>query len=56
MKNNKLIKITYYVSGETSIVEVSTLTDHSLEFYMEQYQRNREPFKWEIVEDKTKQR
>jgi len=52
LKNNKLIKITYHVSGETSIIEVSTLTQSSLEFYMEQYQRNREAFKWELVKNK----
>jgi hypothetical protein len=52
LKNSKLIKITYYVSGETSIIEVEALTESSLEFYMEQYQRNREAFKWEIVENK----
>jgi len=36
------------------MIEVPTLTQHSLEFYMEQYQRNREAFKWEIVEDNKK--
>lgn len=54
LKNSKSIKITYYGSGEISMIEVPTLTQHSLEFYMEQYQRNREAFKWEIVEDNKK--
>lgn len=52
MKNKKTIKIKYHASGKTSVIEVDTLTEYALEFYMEQYQRNREAFKWEIVEDK----
>jgi hypothetical protein len=40
------IKITYIESGK---IEVITISTDDLNWSMEQYQRNRKPFKWELL-------
>ena len=49
-KNNRyLVEITYV---ESSNKEVTTLKTDDLAWSMNQYQRNRKPFTWEIVDEK----
>ena len=48
-KKEYLIEITYHESGNK---EVERLTTDDLAWSMNQYQRNRKPFTWEIVEEK----
>ena len=43
------IEITYFKTGESSTIEIPKTSDVS--FYMEQYQRNREALKWEIIKE-----
>jgi len=40
------IKITEISSGKVEEMQIKT---DRLEWFMEQYQRNRNPFKWEII-------
>ena len=50
MENNRyLVEITYV---ESSNKEVTTLKTDDLAWSMNQYQRNRLPFTWEILDDK----
>ena len=44
--NSNRVKITYIDSGEVEFKRFSK--DRSVEWYMDQYQRNREPLKWKI--------
>jgi len=46
-----LIEITYHESGNS---EVTTLKTDDLAWSMNQYQRNRLPFTWEILDVKEK--
>tara|TARA_R100001244_G_scaffold132049_1_gene106844 strand:- start:791 stop:946 length:156 start_codon:yes stop_codon:yes gene_type:complete len=46
-----LFKIEYYHNGETEKVEIDT--DRGAEWTMEQYQRNRQPLKWELIKQTT---
>ena len=48
-KKKHLIEITYNESGES---EVITLNTDDLAWSMNQYQRNRLPFTWELLEVK----
>ena len=48
-KKEYLIEITYHESGDK---EVTTLKTDDLAWSMVQYQRNRLPFTWEILDDK----
>ena len=48
-KKEYLIEITYHESGDK---EVTTLKTDDLAWSMNQYQRNRLPFTWEILDDK----
>tara|TARA_Y100000592_G_scaffold93403_1_gene156554 strand:- start:187 stop:483 length:297 start_codon:yes stop_codon:yes gene_type:complete len=48
-KKEYLIEITYHESGDK---EVTTLNTDDLAWSMNQYQRNRLPFTWEILDDK----
>ena len=48
-KKEHLIEITYNESGDS---EVITLKTDDLAWSMNQYQRNRLPFTWEILDDK----
>jgi len=47
-KKKYLVEITYSESGNT---EVETLKTDDLAWSMNQYQRNRLPFTWEILDD-----
>ena len=47
-KRKYLIEITYSESGNN---EVETITTDDLAWSMNQYQRNRLPFTWEILDD-----
>jgi hypothetical protein len=47
MKTYK-IKITYLTQNDVQ-AEIIELTTDNIQWSMEQYQRNREPLKWEIV-------
>jgi hypothetical protein len=49
MENRKtyLIEVMYY---DTHNTEVVTLTTDNIKWSMEQYQRNRKPFDWEILD------
>jgi len=47
-KKEYLVEITYSESGNS---EVTTLKTDDLAWSMNQYQRNRLPFTWEIVDD-----
>ena len=47
-KKKHLIEITYHESGNQ---EVITLNTDDLAWSMNQYQRNRLPFTWEILDD-----
>ena len=50
MENNRyIVEITYV---ESSNKEVTTLKTDDLAWSMNQYQRNRKPFTWEILDDK----
>jgi hypothetical protein len=50
MENNRyLVEITYV---ESSNKEVTTLKTDDLAWSMNQYQRNRKPFTWEMLEEK----
>ena len=44
--NSNLVKITYLNSG--NVEEKRFSKDRPVEWYMDQYQRNREPLKWKI--------
>ena len=44
--NSNLVKITYLNTGK--IEEKRFLKDRPIEWYMDEYQRNREPLKWKI--------
>ena len=44
--NSNLVKITYLNSG--NVEEKRFSKDRPIEWYMDQYQRNREPLKWKI--------
>ena len=46
-KKTYLIEVMYY---DTHNTEVVTLTPHDIKWSMEQYQRNRKPFDWEILD------
>tara|TARA_B100000700_G_C14378740_1_gene549369 strand:- start:213 stop:509 length:297 start_codon:yes stop_codon:yes gene_type:complete len=48
-KKKHLVEITYIESGNQ---EVITLNTDDLAWSMNQYQRNRLPFTWEILDDK----
>jgi hypothetical protein len=48
-KKEYLVEITYSESGNS---EVTTLKTDDLAWSMNQYQRNRLPFTWEIVDEK----
>ena len=48
-KKEYLLEITYSESGDK---EVERLTTDDLAWSMNQYQRNRKPFTWEIVDEK----
>jgi len=48
-KKEYLIEITYHESGNK---EVERLTTDDLAWSMNQYQRNRLPFTWEMIEEK----
>tara|TARA_B100000795_G_C22482123_1_gene317037 strand:- start:234 stop:458 length:225 start_codon:yes stop_codon:yes gene_type:complete len=48
-KQKHKVEITYLNSGDT---KVTTLTTDDLAWSMNQYQRNRLPFTWEILDDK----
>ena len=48
-KKKHLIEITYHESGNK---EVERITTDDLSWSMNQYQRNRLPLTWEIVEEK----
>ena len=48
-KKEYLVEITYHESGYK---EVTTLKTDDLAWSMKQYQRNRLPFTWEILDDK----
>ena len=48
-KKEYLVEITYHESGDK---EVTTLKTDDLAWSMNQYQRNRLPFTWEILDDK----
>ena len=48
-KKEYLIEITYHESGNK---EVTTLKTDDLAWSMNQYQRNRLPLTWEILDDK----
>ena len=48
-KREYLVEITYHESGDK---EVTTLKTDDLAWSMNQYQRNRLPFTWEILDDK----
>jgi len=48
-KREYLVEITYSQSGDK---EVTTLKTDDLAWSMNQYQRNRLPFTWEILDDK----
>ena len=50
-KKEYLIEITYHESGNS---EVTTLKTDDLAWSMNQYQRNRKPFTWEILDVKEK--
>mgnify|MGYP003138950607 FL=1 len=50
-KKEYLIEITYHESGNS---EVTTLKTDDLAWSMNQYQRNRLPFTWEILDVKEK--
>jgi hypothetical protein len=43
-----IIKITFIESG---ISELITITTDDLKWSMSEYQRNRKPFKWEIINE-----
>ncbi len=45
-ENSNLVKITYISSGEVEFKRFSK--DRSIEWYMDQFMRNREPLKWKI--------
>ena len=49
MKEKHLVEITYSESGDSEVV---TLKTDDLAWSMVQYQRNRLPFTWEILDDK----
>jgi hypothetical protein len=44
--NSSLVKITYIDTGEVEMKRFSN--DRPIEWYMDQYQRNRGPLKWKI--------
>jgi len=48
-KKEYLVEITYSESGNS---EVTTLKTDDLAWSMNQYQRNRKPFTWEMLEEK----
>ena len=48
-KKEYLIEITYHESGNS---EVTTLKTDDLAWSMNQYQRNRLPFTWEMLDEK----
>ena len=48
-KKKHLIEITYHESGNK---EVITLNTDDLAWSMNQYQRNRQPFTWELLDVK----
>jgi|TARA_B100001094_G_scaffold22744_1_gene19225 hypothetical protein len=48
-KKEYLVEITYHESGDS---EVTTLKTDDLAWSMNQYQRNRKPFTWEMLEEK----
>ena len=48
-KKEYLIEITYHESGNK---EVERLTTDDLAWSMNQYQRNRKPFTWEMIDEK----
>ena len=49
-KHKYKIAISYINSSEDEIqMELIDLTTSDIEFSMEQYSRNRNPFKWEII-------
>ena len=48
-KKKHLIEITYHESGNQ---EVITLNTDDLAWSMNQYQRNRQPFTWELLDVK----
>ena len=48
-KKGYWVEITYHESGDS---EVTTLKTDDLAWSMNQYQRNRKPFTWEIVDEK----
>jgi hypothetical protein len=43
-----IIKITFIENG---VSELITLTTDDLKWSMSEYQRNRKPFKWEIINE-----
>ena len=45
-ENSNLVKITYISSGEVEFMRFSK--DRSVEWYMDQFARNREPLKWKV--------
>ena len=49
-RNKYIVQITYYDSKE---LEIKTLYTESIEWSMSQYQRNREPFDWEVIHEET---
>jgi hypothetical protein len=49
MKNYK-IKVTYILESDVQPEFIEIKTD-DIEWSMEQYQRNRDPFKWEIINE-----
>ena len=48
-KKEYLLEITYHESGNK---EVERITTDDLAWSMNQYQRNRKPFTWEMIEEK----
>ena len=49
-RNIYIVEITYYDSKK---VEMETFYTHSIEWSMAQYQRNRKPFDWEVIHEKS---
>ena len=49
MKNYK-IKVTYLLESDVQPEVIEIKTDN-IKWSMEQYQRNRDPFKWEIINE-----
>jgi len=49
MENKKtyLIEVMYY---DTHNVEVVTITTEDIKWSMDEYQRNRKPFEWEVLD------